>query len=653
MTDDVTRGEEHTDRGRARLLALVLLALFGFVLLNTAWLSDDAFITFRVADNWIHGDGLRWNVADRVQTYTNPLWLLLVAPCYAVTREMFFTPLLLSVALSLAVAALLLRSQRDHPWRWAPTLGLLLCSRAFIDYSSSGLENPLTHLLLAAFLVALFHGDRRPRSIFCLSLLAHGCILNRMDTALLVWPALAWAVWAARGRRTLLAALAGTAPFVLWELFSVAYYGFPFPNTAYAKLGGGLSRAEYVAQGLFYFLDSLGRDHLTLPAILFGLIVTAFRRDARRLSVALGILLYLLYIAWAGGDFMSGRFFAAPCLCAAVLLAQTPFRFTRFRYAAALMLMALLSPYVPYPMDYLGDQKDKFVSFAKTTNLFGVTDERAFYFYDMALKQALRGRPVLRQTNCAQIGRELRGAGPAVRPFHAVGVFGFLGGRDLHVIDLNALGDPLLARLPAQYIPVPRPGHYARALPPGYDHAVTGDSGALEDPGLRAYFEQLLLITRGPLWSRARWRAILEMNLGRCEHLINRDACRFPGLTRLPLDHFNVAGEPTAVPKTGLEIALGSEPLGNALELSFDADDRYDVLFMRGTDILWRATLGPDLNGKSGLVPYRLALPQLLRQRGCTAIRLMPWLWGDMQWLTPPRAPENELFSVGHVAFAP
>jgi len=37
----------------------VALASFACVLLRTAWLSDDAFITFRVIDNFVNGYGLR------------------------------------------------------------------------------------------------------------------------------------------------------------------------------------------------------------------------------------------------------------------------------------------------------------------------------------------------------------------------------------------------------------------------------------------------------------------------------------------------------------------------------------------------------------------------------------------------------------------
>ena len=54
-----------------------------FRLLTTAWLCDDAYITFRVVDNLPGGFGLRWNTFERVQAYTNPLWMLLVTPLYS------------------------------------------------------------------------------------------------------------------------------------------------------------------------------------------------------------------------------------------------------------------------------------------------------------------------------------------------------------------------------------------------------------------------------------------------------------------------------------------------------------------------------------------------------------------------------------------
>jgi arabinofuranosyltransferase len=54
------------------LLALLLLA-YAVVLVRTAWMCDDAFITLRTVDNFVQGYGLVWNVGERVQVYTHPL----------------------------------------------------------------------------------------------------------------------------------------------------------------------------------------------------------------------------------------------------------------------------------------------------------------------------------------------------------------------------------------------------------------------------------------------------------------------------------------------------------------------------------------------------------------------------------------------------
>src|SRR5437868_2600834 len=101
-TPDTLAGMPRPGQDR-RLVALVACTLVGAVALRTAWMADEAFITFRVADNFVHGLGLRWNVAERVQVYTHPAWLALVAVFYAVTHEAYFTVLALSIVLAIGV----------------------------------------------------------------------------------------------------------------------------------------------------------------------------------------------------------------------------------------------------------------------------------------------------------------------------------------------------------------------------------------------------------------------------------------------------------------------------------------------------------------------------------------------------------------------
>src|SRR5690606_38133881 len=63
---------------RVALAALVaLVALSG--LIWPSWLSDDAFISFRYAQNLVEGHGLVYNPGERVEGYTNFLWTVLAA----------------------------------------------------------------------------------------------------------------------------------------------------------------------------------------------------------------------------------------------------------------------------------------------------------------------------------------------------------------------------------------------------------------------------------------------------------------------------------------------------------------------------------------------------------------------------------------------
>jgi hypothetical protein len=59
--------------------SLTLFLLYVLAFIRNAWICDDAYITFRTVDNFIQGYGLRWNIQERVQTYTHPLWMFLLS----------------------------------------------------------------------------------------------------------------------------------------------------------------------------------------------------------------------------------------------------------------------------------------------------------------------------------------------------------------------------------------------------------------------------------------------------------------------------------------------------------------------------------------------------------------------------------------------
>jgi arabinofuranosyltransferase len=147
-------------------------------------------------------------------------------------------------------------------------------------------------------------------------------------------------------------------------------------------------------------------------------------------------------------------------------------------------------------------------------------DERAFYaetntLLNYGTTRSVRDHPFSREG--LAVRKQARAAGTRITWATAlVGMFGFHAGPDVIVIDRIGLADPLLARLPMEdRSRFPKPGHFVRAVPPGYEEARrTGSLDALPPP-LAGYYEPLRLIVSGPLLSPERLRTIVLFNFGR------------------------------------------------------------------------------------------------------------------------------------------
>jgi arabinofuranosyltransferase len=511
---------------RPKLYLALLLILFAVTLIRTAWMSDDAYITLRTVDNFTHGRGLTWNVAERSQSFTHPLWMLLLSAAYFFTREAYFTTLALSFALSLATLLVLATRLARNALAAVAGIAVLTLSKAFVDYSTSGLENVLTFLLLAVFFAVELRVRSPRRKVFTLSLLTALVALNRIDAVLLVAPLFLFALWQERAwlRRNLWQAAAlivlGLLPFVVWEIFSLVYYGFLVPNTAYAKLNTGVPQTELLKHGIWYFIHSTWIDFFTTLCFVACAVVVLWKGSSRTRAIVAGALIYLAYVVWIGGDFMSGRFLAAPLfsVVSAAVMQEWPWQTVHRRSVAAglagLIVLGLLAPYSP-----VWDRRpsDCIQPFPLPT---GVVDERACYFPGTGLAVQPPGRTHTPDHGLFAAGLRARSDPLGVDVQGAIGMYGYAAGPGLHVVDLNALADPLLARLP---IPEEKPwriGHYERLIPAGYLETLTSGENRLCNPGIREFYDALSAVTRAPVFAPGRLAAIWKINTGQFDHLL-------------------------------------------------------------------------------------------------------------------------------------
>ncbi len=501
----------------SRLLPLLGAALLLATFARTAWVSDDAFISFRVVDNFVSGHGLVWNLDERVQVFTHPLWLLLLSAASALTGEQFFTSLALSAACLLAVVWLVTRLVGDALGSAAILLVLAL-SRVFADYSSSGLENPLSHVLLLALVYAQ---QRLPAKdqVRLAWLLCALLVLNRIDLLFLALPIAASV--SRRGGLPLRSQLRLAMPalFLLgaWAGFATLYYGSPLPNTYFAKLTTGIDRADYYRQGCRYLADFAQYDPASAmwigAALVAGLLLPAQR------SVALGIGLYVAYIVSVGGDFMSGRFFSAPFVAATAILIAA---WSHWRPHPAVAVVAVMSFVLNLNLTLLSPWNYD----NRPLPRYGIVDERGFAYRDQGLWRNIGQRRFARSAAATEAAAARAQGSPYVMCF--VGAAAYLAGPGVHVIDVLALTDPFLARLPSRW--PARVGHYERPIPDGYLQSLRSGEQQLADPQLARLWDEVRLVTRGPVLQPERLAAVVRANTGQWQALVQGSAfARDPG----------------------------------------------------------------------------------------------------------------------------
>jgi arabinofuranosyltransferase len=528
-----------------RLAVLLIGVAYLVVVVRTAWLGDDAYIALRTVDNFVNGRGLTWNVAERVQTFTCPLWVLLVSAPYYFTREPLYTTVGVSLACSLAAVAVVARTGVRAGGPVVVALLALLSSKAFVDFSTSGLENPLTNLLLALFFAMYFH-PKQPgaKRLVSLALVAALAAVNRLDTILFYMPPLALVWWSRRDWRATGAFVVGFLPLASWLTFAWFYYGFAFPNTAYAKLHAGIPAGLLALNGFYYYCNSLSWDPTTLPCIALGLVasltslvrpvalttdggrVVGLRLDRlpeyqKHLVAAAGILLYLAYIVRIGGDFMSGRFFAAPLLGSCALISAAPRRWPTW-LAASIGAVIVLAGAWPSSSSLRSGPDYCRGAAASCFDGHAIGDERGFYYPACGMLRNPSpdsGCPAFAWLAEGHADRAKAAEVPVVACY-SIGMRCFHGGPNIHYVDRFALGDPLLSRLPACNPQHWKVGHFERALPLGYLETLRSGHNVLEDPRLRAYYDRLSFIIRGDLLAPGRIREIIRMALGRYDCLL-------------------------------------------------------------------------------------------------------------------------------------
>ena len=308
--------------------------------------SDDAYIAFRYADNLARGAGPVFNPGERVEGYTDPLWVAALSAAHRIgadtPRAAYLASVLLAAAAIVMVSlwparlAPLLQGlappgARGVPWSdrrgialWGAGAALLLgCSHALAFHAVQGLETSLMAAMVSAALLALDPASGRPgwasAAFFLLAMLTRpeGVLLFLVVAG--VFAVRRLALDGRRPPRELLPCAGVVAAYGCFLAWRLAYYGALVPNTYFAKrasLGADLAAgARYVGE---WFAGGAG------AVALAACVVAALALSRRALLTWPFVLLavHAAAVVTTGGDhFPLGRFFVPLAPLAAVIAA--------------------------------------------------------------------------------------------------------------------------------------------------------------------------------------------------------------------------------------------------------------------------------------------------------------------------------------------
>ena len=288
-------------------------------------LVDDSYIFLRFAENFASGNGPVFNIGERVEGYSSPLWMVLltivtasgvdpVAAAGTLSGILgFCLPILILISLGQKsvyhfVAALVAATfLATHPsaafWSWTgmdTALFASLCLLTLVLVCRPSQPDPRNAVL--AGLAFAFSALARPEALAYLP--AYLLYLVASDSG----PA----------RRRLQVAIGFLAPMILVGASFVVrkiYYGVWLPNTYYAK--ADVDRMVLVANGAEYLLSFLSANFVPIILLTALLVVALLRRETPRASWILLLALVLTAMATTvslGGDHFPLHRFLLPAL---------------------------------------------------------------------------------------------------------------------------------------------------------------------------------------------------------------------------------------------------------------------------------------------------------------------------------------------------
>ncbi len=285
-----------------------------------AWGCDDAFISYRYAQNLSEGKGLVYNESERVEGYSNFLYVLLMTPLVMISSDnVYFMSCILNIGFLIGAFLLFRRYVKSY---WGEndsyTAGFLfaLCPALWL-WTVSGMETSLILLLQIALWVFADslskEYNKRDFAFFAAAIVLS--VLSRADGFVFPLLGIGLLILRRRFKTALMSLLVLGVIIALYFPWRYWYYGYWMPNTYYVKIAGPLGeRMKIALQLLREIIVVKGyavHFVIIIITLLAGLRNKIKKQDSEPHQIEsgaifiIGLIAYWFYI---GGDAFTDRF---------------------------------------------------------------------------------------------------------------------------------------------------------------------------------------------------------------------------------------------------------------------------------------------------------------------------------------------------------
>ncbi|NJD21456.1 MAG: tetratricopeptide repeat protein [Melioribacter sp.] len=327
-------------------LLAIIIALFISNMLDARFIQDDAYTSFRYVKNFLDGKGLVFNEGERVEGYTSFLWIMILSGSelldHNLNLDLESAAQLLSIIFSItlliltyALSKMINRESENnsslgrfiHEFQNLLPVFLLAFSTPLVYWGVSAMETTLFASLILLSIIFYQNGDKskpnisfiivsvlnsllRPEGlIFFTLIISYKILYNYFDMKRQKGNKSISIIFDKITRKEILFYL---IPLIVYVIFRLFYYGYPLPNTFYAKTEFTF---QFLQRGINYFFDFASSYLLYGFVLILPLVLFKNRDRLGKFSLLFGIaILWMAIVILIGGDVLPIHRFYLPIM---------------------------------------------------------------------------------------------------------------------------------------------------------------------------------------------------------------------------------------------------------------------------------------------------------------------------------------------------